>query len=146
MKITSDKLVDYQIRMVRDNPEFPVRVEDYDKLNEFVISVKGLEQLAALKRLTLMGNATLEDKTILERLLHTYATTNPSKENLREWKKYVDGYMKDLLQTCYNPDLIEEGLVIRNEKYDPKYRKYWHVWTQTIVPLIYKLQREENGV
>jgi len=91
-----------------------------------------------------MGNATLEDKTILEHLLHTYATTNPSKENLREWKKHVDSYMKDLMQARYNPDLIEEGLIIKNVKYDPKYREYWHVWTQTIVPLIYKLQKEEK--
>jgi len=131
--------------MIKDNPVFPVRVEDYDKLNEFVISVKGLEQITILKRQLTMGTATLEEKTILEHLLEIYATTNPSKEKLRDWKKHVDFMFNDLMKTHYLPDLVNEGLAVKNEKFDPKYREYWNIWTQTIVSKIYALQREERN-
>ena len=143
--MNSDKLIDYQRKMVKDNPVFPVRVEDYDKLNEFVISVKGLEQLHELKRLTLMGNATLEDKVLLERLLEVHASTNPSKERQRDWKQHIDLYFNDLMKSRYSPDLIYEGLLIKNEKFNPKYREYWNIWTQTIVSKIYALQRDERN-
>jgi len=142
--LNSDELIGYQRKMVKDNPVFPVRVEDYDKLNEFVISVKGLEQITILKRLTLMGNATLEDKVLLERLLEAYASANPSKERQREWKRHVDWYFSDLMKSRYNPDLIQEGLVVKNENFNPKYREYWNIWTRTIVSKIYALQREEK--
>lgn len=144
--MNSDQLIDYQRKMVKDNPVFPIRVEDYDKFNEYVITVKGLEQLHVLKRQVIMGKATLEDKTMLERLLNVYAHTNPSKEKLREWKSHVDRYMNDLMKTRYNPDLENEGLVERNPKYDGKYMTYWHIWTQTIVQKIYALQKEEVGI
>lgn len=143
--MNSEDLVIYYNQKHRDNPVFPVRVEDYDKLSEFVITVKGLEQLHELKRLVLMGNATLEDKTLLERLLEIYALTNPSKERMRDWKDHIDWYMRDLMKCRYQPDLEQEGLAIKNENYDSKYRKYWNIWTQTIVSKIYELQREERN-
>ncbi len=124
---------------------YPVRVEDYDKLNEFVITKEGLIQLHKLKRLVLMGNATLEDKILLERLLEVYALTNPSKERLRAWKEHIDRYMRDLWKCRYQPDLEQEGLVIKNENHDPKYLEYWKIWTDTIVAKIYALQREERN-
>lgn len=142
----SDQLIDYQRKMLKDNPVFPIRVDDYNKFNEYVITVKGLEQLHILKRQVIMGKATIEEITILERLLNIYAHTNPSKEKLREWKNHIDRYMRELMKTRFNPDLEKEGLAVKNDNFDPKYFEIWSIWNRTIVQKIYALQKEEVGI
>ena len=74
-----------------------------------------------------MGNATLEDKVLLERLLEAHASTNPSKERQREWKRHIDSYFSDLMKSRYNPDLIQAGLVVKKEKFNTEYREYWNI-------------------
>ena len=107
--IDYDSLVDYYNSRVRDNPIFPITVENYDKFKEYVITKKGLEQLYILKRQKLMGRAINDEITLIEKLLDLYAFTNPSKEKLREWKKHIDLCFSDLMKSKYFPDLLEEN-------------------------------------
>jgi hypothetical protein len=78
------------------------------------ISVKGLEQLKILKRQTILGNSTSEEITLMVNLLELYATTNPSKKNIQNWKKHLDFYFEIILKIHYNPDLVQEGLAVKN--------------------------------
>lgn len=143
--MNSNKLIDYQNRMLRNNPFFPVRVEDHDKIHKFVITVTGLKQIPKLKHLILWGNGSDNEIVLLEKLLCIHASTNPSKENQREWKKHLNRYIDGLMKSNYFPDLVEDGLLMKNEKYNPKYRVIENKWERVILSKIYSLQREERG-
>ena len=142
---TYDELVSFQRMMAKKYPYYPVKEENWGRMNEYVITIKGLEQLKILKSQTVMGNYTCEDITLFIALLELYASTNPSKERLQEHKKYLDFYFGDLLKTRYTPDLINEGLAIKNEKYDPKFREAWSVWSMNIINECWRLKELEGN-
>ena len=144
MKMTSDNLVSFQRWMAKEYPYYPVQEKDWDKMNEDVISVRGLEQLKILKTQIIMGNYTHEDIVLLIALMELYASTNPSKERLREHKKFLDFYFNDLLKTRYRTNLIKEGLAVKNEKYNPKFRKQWDSWSMNIIKECYRLKKLEE--
>ena len=140
-----DELVKFQRMMAKEYPYYPVDLKAWDKINEWNISVKGLEQLEILKRQTTMGNSTPEDTTLMVNLLELYASTNPTNENLKNWKKNLDFHFNTLRKTHYLPELVKEGLAIKNENYDPKFMKIINDWALGLIHRCHQLRREEQG-
>ena len=141
--VSNYDLVTYQRKMAKEYPYYPIKPEDWGKLNELTISVKGLEQLQILKRQTIMGNSSPEDIELLITLLDLYALANPKDERIRDWKKNLDFHFNTLLKTNYFPDLVKKGLAIKNEKYDPKFRKLWNEWGNNLIQRCYRLAKKE---
>lgn len=144
--ISNYDLVTYQRKMSKEYPYYPIKPEDWDKLNELTISVKGLEQLQILKRQTIMGNSNPEDIELLITLLDLYALANPKDERIRDWKKNLDFHFNTLWKTNYFPDLVKEGLVVKNEKYDPKFKKLWNEWRDNLIQRCYQLAEKEGKI
>lgn len=139
-----EELVKFQRKMARDYPYYPIDVKDWNKMNELNISVKGLEQLSILKRQIIHGNYTSEDIVLFLRLLELYASTNPTHQRLRDYKKHHDLYFEHLLKTHYRSNLIKENLAVKNTKYNPKFREQWNTWQSNIIKECYRLGKMEN--
>lgn len=144
MKMTYDNLVSFQRWMAKEYPYYPVQEKDWNKMNEYVISVRGLEQLKILKTQIIMGNYMREDIALLLSLMELYASTNPTKERLREKKKFLDFYFDDLLKTHYRTNLIKEGLAVKNPKYNRKFREQWHIFGTKLIHECYRLKKLEE--
>ena len=136
-----DALVDYQRNKMKENPYFPVNPQNYDKIEELVITKKGLEELTILKRECIMGRGSDKQKALYIELLRLWATTNRSLDKLREWKKYLDMYVSDIIKIHYTPTAIwREGYAVKNPNYEPKYMKSHDTWHSAVVAKCYELR------
>ena len=59
-----DALFNYQWNKMKENPYYPVNPENFDKIEEQVITKQGLEELEILKRECIMGRATKMQKIL----------------------------------------------------------------------------------
>jgi len=135
-----DALVDYQRNKMKDNPYFPVNPQNYDKIEEYVITKKGLEELTILKRECIMGRGSDKQKALYIELLRLWATTNRSLDKLREWKKYLDMYVSDIIKARYSPDLEGEDYAMKNPNYNSKYMKSHNTWHKAVIAKCYELR------
>lgn len=141
---TAEELVTYQRMMTKNYPYYPIEKENWSKMNETVITIKGLEQLHILKRQSVKGECTPEDAVLFIQLLELYATTNPTIERLREFTKYLNFHFNDLLKTMYLPNLINEGLAMVNESYDSNYRHIQLKWSTELIQECHRRNKEEK--
>ena len=140
-KISYDELVTYQRKMAKEYPFFPLEEKDWNIVKRYNISVKGLEQLEILRRQTILGKSAPEEITLMVSLMELYASTNPSKKNIQNWKKHLDFHFDILLKTHYNPDLVKEGLTVINEKYSEKKFLEFMKWGDDLIQRCYRLKK-----
>ena len=113
-----------------NNPLYPIDVNDYPKLFDYVLTKDGLLYFHSLKRKYLLGKEMSQDECNKIRLLYVYyATANRNPDEVFAWQ--------DLCLTLDNMEIIEKdmfqskeslkknNLIIENPNYQSGlYRKY----------------------
>ena len=116
--------------MDHQNPLFPIEVEDYPKLFDYVLTTDGLVFFQILRRNYILGKSlTLDDYNKLRLLYIYYATANRNTKEASQWQDLcvtLDDqgiFEKNMLQS--KDDLIKKSLIVKNPNYQPGlYRKH----------------------
>ena len=105
-----------------DDPLHPIKLDDYPKLFDFVLTTNGLKYFSELKRkYFLRKNLTIDECNKLRLLYVYYATDNKNVEEVSMWKKIcinLDGqriFEKNMLAS--KEDLIHQSLIMENPHY-----------------------------
>ncbi|MGH1566270.1 MAG: hypothetical protein ACRBB5_02350 [Nitrosopumilus sp.] len=114
----------------RKNPLYPIEINDYPKLFDFVLSVDGLVYFQTLKRNYILNKEmTLDEYNKLRLLYVYYATANRNTQEVSAWQDICISlddkriFEKDMYQS--KEDLKNKLLVIKNPQYQSGlYRKY----------------------
>ena len=112
MKIMHDK----------KNPLHPIKLDDYPKLFDFVLTVKGLSYFQELKgKYFLRKKLSLDEYNKLRLLYVYYATANRNIEEVSMWQKICisldeKGIFEKNMHASKN-DLILQSLIIKNPEY-----------------------------
>ena len=112
------------------NPLFPVLLDDYPKLFDYVLSAQGLVYFHKLKRDYVLGRKLSLDEYNKLRLLYVYyATANRNSKEVFAWQnicKALDDqgiFEKDTYQS--KEDLKNKSLIVSNPEYQSGlYRKH----------------------
>ena len=112
------------------NPLYPIDVEDYPKLFDYILTRDGLLYFHSLKRSYLLGKVLSQDEYNKIRLLYVYyATANRNPEEVFAWQDICVTLDKkgiierDMFQS--KESLKEHHHIIENPQYQPGlYRKY----------------------
>ena len=112
------------------NPLYPIAVDDYPKLFDYVLTSDGLVFFQSLKRKYILGNEMSQDEYNKLRLLYVYyATANRNAKEVFTWQDICitlddEGiFEKDMFRS--KEDLKNKSLIIKNPRYQSGlYRKY----------------------
>ncbi len=112
------------------NPLYPVPIDDYPKLFDYVLTVDGLVYFQTLKRNYILGkDLTLDEYNKLRLLYVYYATANKNPKEVFAWQDICISlddkgiYEKEMFQS--KEDLKNSKLIIENPQYNSGlYRKY----------------------
>ncbi|QUC65665.1 hypothetical protein NsoK4_03695 [Nitrosopumilus sp. K4] len=116
--------------MSSENPLYPIDIDDYPKLFDYVLTAEGLKFYQNLRRQYVLGkDLTLDDYNKLRLLCVYYATANRNVQEVSFWQDLcvtLDGkgiYEKNMFQS--KEDLINKSLIIKNPSYQSGlYRNY----------------------
>ena len=116
--------------MNSENPLYPIDVDDYPKLFDYVLTSDGLVYFQTLKRNYVLGKEmTLDEYNKLRLLYVYYATANRNAKEVFAWQDVcitLDDkgiFEKDMFQS--KEDLKNKLLVVPNPNYQSGlYRKY----------------------
>ena len=104
------------------NPLFPVKIDDYPKLFDYVLTAEGLIYFQTLKRKYVLGKEMVLDEYNKLRLLYVYyATANRNPKEVFAWQDIcitLDEkgiFEKDMYQS--KEDLKNKLLIIENPHY-----------------------------
>ena len=114
----------------QNNPLYPVNVNDYPKLFDYVLTKGGLLYFHSLKRNYLLGKELSQDEYNKIRLLYVYyATANRNPEEVFGWQDLcitldnVGIIEKDMFQS--KESLKKNKLIVENPNYQSGlYRKH----------------------
>ncbi len=105
-----------------DNPLYPIKLDDYQKLFDFVLTVQGLVYFNELKQKYFLRKKLTVDEYNKLRLLYVYyATANRNVEEVSMWQKICASldeqgiFEKNLFAS--KEDLIQQSLIIQNPEY-----------------------------
>jgi len=112
------------------NPLYPIEINDYPKLFDYVLSAQGLVYFHSLKRNYILGKELSLDEYNKLRLLYVYyATANRNFQEVFVWQDIcmtLDDrgiFEKDMFHS--KEDLKDKLLIITNPEYQSGlYRKY----------------------
>ena len=116
--------------MSSQNPLYPIQLDDYPKLFDYVLTSDGLIFFQSLKRKYILGkNLTLDEYNKLRLLYVYYATANRNPQEVFAWQDIcvtLDEkgiFEKDMFQS--KEDLKNKLLIVENPHYQSGlYRKY----------------------
>ena len=116
--------------MSSQNPLYPIQLDDYPKLFDYVLTSDGLIFFQSLKRKYILGkNLTLDEYNKLRLLYVYYATANRNPQEVFAWQdicvniKKKGIFEKDMFQS--KEDLKNKLLIVENPHYQSGlYRKY----------------------
>ena len=104
------------------NPLFPVEIDDYPKLFDYVLTSDGLIYFQSLKRKYVLGKElTLDEYNKLRLLYVYYATANRNPKEVFAWQDIcvtLDDkgiFEKDMYQS--KEDLKNKSLILKNPNY-----------------------------
>ncbi len=104
------------------DPLHPIKIEDYPKLFDYVLTAKGLVYFNQLKRnYFLQKQLTVDEYNKLRLLYIYYSAANKNTEEVSMWKKICVAldekgiFEKDMFLS--KQDLINQGLVLGNPDY-----------------------------
>ena len=110
------------MKINEDDPLHPIKLDDYPKLFDFVLTTKGLSYFQQLKRkYFLRKNLNLDEYNKLRLLYVYYATDNKNTEEVSMWQKIcinLDNqqiFEKNMFAS--KEDLIKQSLIIKNPEY-----------------------------
>jgi hypothetical protein len=112
------------------NPLYPIKIDDYPKLFDYVLSAQGLLYFYSLKRNYVLGKELSLDEYNKLRLLYVYyATANRNFKEVFAWQDIcmtLDKrgiFERDMYQS--KEDLKDKLLILANHEYQSGlYRKY----------------------
>jgi hypothetical protein len=112
------------------NPLYPIKIDDYPKLFDYVLSAQGLLYFHSLKRNYILGKELSLDEYNKLRLLYVYyATANRNFKEVFAWQDIcmtLDKrgiFERDMYQS--KEDLKDKLLILANPEYQSGlYRKY----------------------
>ena len=112
------------------NPLYPIEIDDYPKLFDYVLSAQGLVYFHSLKRNYILGKELSLDEYNKIRLLYVYyATANRNSKEVFAWQDIcmtLDKrgiFERDMYQS--KEDLKDKLLILVNPEYQSGlYRKY----------------------
>ena len=97
-----------------DNPLYPISINDYPKLFDYVLTKSGLLYFHSLKRNYVLGKKMSQDEYNKIRLLYVYyATANRNPEEVFAWQ--------DLCITLDNMGIIEKDMFQSKESLKKNY-------------------------
>lgn len=106
----------------QDDPLHPIKLQDYPKLFDFVLTVDGLKYFQELKRkFFLRKNLTIDECNKLRLLYVYYSTSNKNIGEVAMWQKICvtldeQGILeKNMLASKEN--LIHKSLIMKNPEY-----------------------------
>ncbi len=113
-----------------ENPLYPIEINEYPKLFDYVLTSQGLVYFQSLKRSYILGKElTLDEYNKLRLLYVYYATANRNPKEVTVWQDIcmtLDKrgiYEKNMFQS--KEDLKNKSLIIQNPQYQSGlYRKY----------------------
>ena len=116
--------------MNTENPLFPINIDDYPKLFDYVLTSNGLAFFQSLKRKYVLGKEmTLDEYNKLRLLYVYYATANRNPKEVFAWQDIcitLDDkgiFEKDMFLS--KEDLKNKLLIVENPNYQSGlYRKY----------------------
>ena len=116
--------------MPLENPLYPIEIDDYPKLFDYVLSTEGLIYFQTLKRNFILGKEmTLDEYNKLRLLYAYYATANRNSKEVSAWQDLcviLDEkgiFEKKMYQS--KEDLKSKSLILVNPNYQSGlYRKY----------------------
>jgi len=105
-------------------PLYPIKVVDYPKLFDYVLTAKGLIYFYSLKRRYFLQKDLTQDEYNKLRLLYVYyATANKNAQEVSMWQKICLSLeeKKILEKNMYlsKDNLIEQSLIVKNPQYVP---------------------------
>ena len=105
-----------------NDPLYPITLDDYPKLFDYVLTAKGLVYFQELKRkYFLRQNLTLDEHNKIRLLYVYYATANRNMPEVTMWQKICtsldqQGVLeKNMLVSKEN--LVQQSLIIKNPEY-----------------------------
>jgi len=106
------------------DPLYPIKISDYPKLFDYVLTAKGLVYFNSLKRLYFLQKDLTQDEYNKLRLLYVYySTANKNIQEVSMWQKICLSLeeKKILEKNMYlsKEDLIEKSLIVKNPQYLP---------------------------
>ena len=112
------------------DPLHPIKIEEYPKLFDYVLTAKGLAYFNQLKRnYFLQKQLTIDEYNKLRLLYIYYSTANKKTEEVSMWKKICAAldekgiFEKEMYLS--KQDLINQGLILENPYYAPGlYKKH----------------------
>jgi hypothetical protein len=115
---------------MKNNPLYPISIDDYPKLFDYVLTASGLVYFQTLKRRYILGQDMTQDEYNKLRLLYVYySTANRNVQEVFLWQDICitldkRGIVeKEMYQS--KEDLKNKSLIIKNPQYSPGlYRKY----------------------
>ena len=113
-----------------ENPFYPIQIDEYPKLFDFVLTANGLKYFHQIKRKYTLGKEmTLDEYNKLRLLYIYYATANKNYKEVFAWQDIcitLDDrgiYEKNMYQS--KEDLKIQSMIIENPEYQSGlYRKY----------------------
>ena len=106
----------------RKNPLYPIEIDDYPKLFDYVLTAEGLKFFQSLRHRYHQGkNLTLDEYNKLRLLSVYYATANRNPKEVSFWQELcvtLDGkgiFEKNMYQS--KEDLKEKFLIVQNPEY-----------------------------
>lgn len=116
--------------MDNENPLYPILIDDYPKLFDYVLTMDGLTYFYQLKRDFLLGRNLSHDEYNKIRLLYVYyAAANRNPKEVFNWQEICtrlsnDGISENGMQESKN-ELISLKYIVANPNYTPGlYRKH----------------------
>ncbi len=110
------------VHVNKDNPLHPIKLDEYPKLFDFVLTAQGLVYFNVLKRkYFLQKKLTVDEYNKLRLLYIYYATANRNVEEVLMWQKICASldeqgvFEKNMFSS--KEDLIQQSLIIKNPEY-----------------------------
>ncbi len=108
--------------MVQQNPLFPVKIDDYPKLFDYVLTADGLIYFQTLKRKYVLGKELVLDEYKKLLLLYMYyATANRNPKEVFAWQDVCitldDRGIFEIDMHQSKEDLKNNSLIIKNPNY-----------------------------
>jgi len=112
------------------NPLYPIELDEYPKLFDYVLTKQGLIYFQTLKRNYLLGkNMSLDEYNKLRLMYVYYATANRNTQEVCAWQDVCitldekEIFEKDMYSS--KEDLKNKSLIVKNPHYQSGlYRKY----------------------
>lgn len=130
--------IDFMMK-IQSNPYYPVPIDQYSELFDFVLTQNGMIYFERLKKEYDEGNDLSEDEKLYLSTLHlAYATMKKSVKECHEWQAYMFliGEEVNIDKSGIKENLKSMNCIADNPNYNPKLYKSHIIWKNEILDTI----------